>query len=162
MRRVIGAYARTGRWRSARIAATGRAVMRRAPLLLLILAACATGKREATSLVTAVDAYRHAAGTVKERRGRDVSAVACSDDRVCAAKQACVAAIEPTVRALALKDEVAARVADIEKGTLPAGSPEARALPSKLDEAEELLREGREKMGACDARLADLHVDFGV
>jgi hypothetical protein len=128
-----------------------------------MLAACTgAGKHEAASLVSAVDAFRHAAGPAKATRGKVVADVPCSDAKVCDAKQACVAAIEPTVRALALKDEVAARVSDLEKGTLAKDSPEAQALPGKLDEAEKLLTDGRAKMQACDAKLTDLHIDFGV
>jgi hypothetical protein len=129
-----------------------------------ILAAGCTnaGKHEAASLVTAVDAYRHAAGPAKAERGKAVSDVACTEPKVCDAKLACLAAIEPTVRAIALKDEVTARVADLEKGTLAKDSPEAQALPGKLDEAERLLTDGRAKMQACDAKLTDLHIDFGV
>jgi len=120
------------------------------------------GKHEAASLVSAVDEFRHAPGPAKAQRGQAVVDLHCSDAKVCDAKQACVAAIEPTVRALALKDEVTARVADLEKGTLAKDSPEAQALPGKLDEAEKLLTDGRAKMQACDSRLTDLHVDFGV
>ena len=75
--------------------------------------------------------------------------------------EACVAAIEPTSRALALKDEVAARLAEVEARRLAPDSPEARALPDKLDEAQRLLEEGRAHMADCDARLAALAVAFG-
>ncbi len=127
-----------------------------------LVACTGAGKHEAASLVNAVDAFRHAPGPAKALRGKAVSDLACSDAKVCDAKQACVAAIEPTVRALTLKDEVAARVAAIEKGTLAKDSPEAQALPGKLDEAEKLLTDGRARMQGCDAKLTDLHVDFGV
>ena len=80
----------------------------------------------------------------------------CSDAEVCAAKQACLAAIDPTTRALSLKDEVAARVVDIQAKRLAPDAPEADALPGKLDQAELLLREGRAKMTVCDAKLAAL------
>lgn len=131
--------------------------------LCLALSACAnTAKREAGALVTAVDAYRHALGPEKAVLGKAVEAVACTDARVCAAKEACVAAIQPTVAAIALKDQVAAGVTAIERDAMAPDAPEARALPGKLDEAERLLREGREKMSECDARLTDLHVDLGV
>jgi hypothetical protein len=53
-------------------------------------------------------------------------------------------------------------VTDLEKGALAKDSPEASALPGKLDEAEKLLQDGRAKMATCDARLTDLHIDFGV
>jgi hypothetical protein len=140
-------------------------VVRTACLVLATLASAACtgpGKHEAASLVNAVDAFRHATGPAKAQRGQAVADVQCSDAKVCEAKLACVAAIEPTVRALALKDEVTARVADIEKGTLAKDSPEAQALPGKLDEAERLLTDGRARMQVCDSRLTDLHVDFGV
>jgi hypothetical protein len=127
-----------------------------------VMACTAPAKREAAALVHAVDAYRRAPGEAKEARGKAVAGVACSDAQVCGAREACVAAIDPTLRGIALKDEVAARVGDIEKGALSADSPEAKELPGKLDEAERLLQDGRAKMGTCDARLLDLHVAYGV
>lgn len=131
-------------------------------LSLLALPACTSaGKQQAVSLANAVDAYRHAPGPAKAERGKAVGDVACSEPKVCDAKQACVAAIDPTVRALALKDEVTARIADIEKGVLAKDSPEAQALPGKLDEAERLLKDGRAKMDACDAKLTELQGEYG-
>jgi hypothetical protein len=130
--------------------------------LALALAACTgTGKREAASLAEAVDRYRRADDASKEAQGRAVDAVACTDPRVCDAKQACLAAIEPTTRALALKDEVTRRLGDLEQKRLAPDSPEAQALPAKLDDAERLLKEGRAKMTACDARLAELRTQLG-
>lgn len=128
----------------------------------VLLACTGPGKAEASALVHAVDAYRRAPPESKAQRGKAVGDVLCTDAKVCDAKQACVAAIDPTVRALALKEEVAARVTDLEKGALAPNSPEASALPGKLDEAEKLLQDGRAKMATCDARLTDLHVEYGV
>ncbi len=127
------------------------------------LVACSgSGKREATTLADAVDRYRRADDASKEAQGKAVAAVVCTDSRVCEAKQACVAAIEPTTRALALKDEVARRLVDLEQKRLAPDAPEAEALPGKLDEAERLLKDGRAGMARCDARLTDLRVAFGV
>lgn len=127
------------------------------------LTACSgPGKREAATLVDAVDRYRRADDASKEAQGQVVAAVACTDSRVCDAKQACVAAIEPTTRALALKDEVARLLVELEAKRLAPDSPEAGALPGKLDEAERLLKDGRAGMARCDARLTDLRVAFGV
>lgn len=132
-------------------------------LVLVTVTACSgPGKREAATLVDAVDRYRRADDAAKEAEGQAVAALACTDPRVCDAKQACVAAMEPTTRGLALKDEVVSRLADLEQKRLAPDSPEAGALPGKLDEAERLLKDGRTKMGACDARLTDLRVAFGV
>ena len=129
---------------------------------VLALAACTSAaEREASTLVAAVDRYRRAAGPAKEADGQAVVALACTDSRVCAAKQACVAAIGPTTRALALKEEVARSVADLEQKRVAPGSTEAQALPGKLDEAEQLLIEGRTRMAECDAKLAELQAVIG-
>jgi exonuclease VII small subunit len=132
------------------------------PVLLSTLAACGgSGKREAQALEDAVDRYRRADDASKEAQGKAVAAVPCTDSRVCDARQACVAAIEPTTRALALKNEVARLLVELEQKRLAPDSPEADALPGKLDEAERLLKDGRAGMARCDARLTDLRVAFG-
>jgi len=134
-----------------------------AVLFVAALTECSgPGKREAQSLVDAVDRYRLADDASKDALGKAVAAVACTDSRVCDAKQACVAAVEPTTRALALKNEVARLLVELEHKRLAPDAPEAEALPGKLDEAERLLKDGRAGMARCDARLTDLRVAFGV
>jgi hypothetical protein len=141
----------------------GRRVLVVAGLASALLTACSgPGKREASALSDAVDRYRRADDASKEAAGQAVSAVECTDSRVCEAKQACVAAVEPTTRALALKNEVARLLVDLEAKRLAPDAPEAEALPAKLDEAERLLKEGRAGMARCDARLTDLRVAFGA
>jgi hypothetical protein len=143
-----------------------RPPIRLAALVALVACLVACGnpaRREATSLTEAVDRYRQATdGPSRQVQSEAVAAVACTDVRVCDAKQACVAAIEPTVRSLALKDEVIRRLDDLEHKRLDPASPEAQALPGKLDEAEQLLKDGRTRMTVCDARLRDLRVSLGV
>ena len=129
----------------------------------VLTAACHGGaKREATGLAAAIDRYRRADDASKPAQAQTVAGVPCSDPKVCDAKRACLAAIDPTSRALALKDEVARRVVDIQDKRLSPASPEAQALPGKLDQAETLLREGRTKMPECEKLLADLVIAFGV
>jgi hypothetical protein len=129
--------------------------------LAVSLLACGNGaKREAAGLTEAVDRFRHASGASSTPAAQAVDAFACSDPKVCVAKQACVAAIDPTAKALALKDEVGARLADIEAGKIGPDSPEAQALPGQLDDASRLLREGHEKMDDCERRLADLRLAY--
>jgi hypothetical protein len=126
------------------------------------MASCAgNARRESASLADAVDQYRHAENAAKASHRQAVLQVACTDPEVCAAKKACLAAIDPTTRALELKDEVAHRLADIEAKRVTPDAPEAEVLPAKLDEAERLLREGRAKMSDCDARLLDLRARHG-
>jgi hypothetical protein len=126
------------------------------------LAACAgSGKRETSILAAAVDRYRRAAEPGKAAEAETVGRVACTDEKVCAAKTACLAAIDPTTRALAIKNDVTRRLADLQQNRIAPSSPEAQALPDKLDEATHLLTEGRTKMADCDKQLTDLEVTYG-
>jgi hypothetical protein len=118
-------------------------------------------KRETTALLDAVDFFRRADAAGRAGRVRAIADLPCTDARVCEAKEICVAAVEPTARALALKDEVTARVADLEQKRLAPDAPEVQELPTKLDEATHLLEAGRAKMTECEAKLADLRLTFG-
>jgi len=130
---------------------------------LAVFVGCSgSAKREAAILIAAVDAFRRAESPAKEAGAKRVAAVACTDDRVCEARRACVSAIEPTAQALMLKEEVERSVASIESKTLAPDSPEARGLPAKLDKAERLLSDGRVGMAACDRRLAELQLQLGM
>jgi len=130
--------------------------------LSTIVSSCdGAAKRETSALYEAVDRYRVADSAAKLGRGQGVAAVECTVAPVCDAKRVCLAAIDPTTRALRLKDDVALRVADVEHRRLDPASPEARALPGELDEAARLLEEGRQKMTECERRLADLRVRYG-
>jgi hypothetical protein len=132
-------------------------------LAVLVLASSCdnAGAREASALSSAVDQYRRAGNAAKGERAQSVVAVTCTDAEVCAARAACLAAISPTVQALALKDDVAARLADLEAQRLAPDASEATALPAKLDDAERLLKEGHEKMEGCDKAMADLRMHHG-
>ena len=125
--------------------------------------ACQGGaaKRESAALTEAVDRYRNADDAAKSERAQAVLALACTDATVCDVKRVCMAAIEPTTKALELKNEVAQRLNDVDQKKLPADSPEVAALPEKLDEATRMLQDGRTKMADCDKRLAELRVQFG-
>ncbi len=136
------------------------------PLAVVLALAGALGctssaKREAASLLVAMDRYQREGNATKVTDAQAVAAVACTDGRVCETKRVCLAAIEPTARALALKDEVSARVDDLQAKRLAPDSPEAQALPGKLDLATKLLNEGRSNMPLCERKLADLRVALG-
>ncbi|HEX4629119.1 MAG TPA: hypothetical protein VH137_10040 [Gemmatimonadales bacterium] len=109
----------------------------------------------------AVDRYRHATPATGAALGSSVGAIACTDAQVCDAKRVCVAAIDATERAVVLKEEVSARLGDMEAARLAPDSAEAQSLPGKLDEATRLLREGHANMEDCDRRLTDLQVRLG-
>ncbi|MDP9034810.1 MAG: hypothetical protein M3O50_08375, partial [Myxococcota bacterium] len=122
----------------------------------------ASSKGEATRLLRAVDHFRHVPDAAKTDEARAIASLACTDPKVCEAKRVCVAALEPTARALFLKEDVASRVRDIEQARLAPNAPEAQRLPAELDEAERLLRDGRDRMPECERKLTDLSVDYGV
>ncbi len=126
----------------------------------MALLACdgSSAKREAAALTEAVDRFSKVSG---QAQAKAVDDVPCTDDLVCEAKRVCRGAIDPTARALALKDEVAAKLADIEAARLAPDAAIAQELPGKLEEASRLLREGHSSMHECDTKLSDLKVTYG-
>jgi hypothetical protein len=123
-----------------------------------LLACTGSAKREAATLSEAVDRFSRASTSAQAEA---VDEVPCTDERVCEAKRVCTEAIDPTARALVIKDEVGTNIADIEAARLAPDSAIAQALPGKLDEASRLLQEGHAKMHECDAKLTDLRVTYG-
>ena len=131
-------------------------------LMALATSACTgSDKRETAALEEAIDRYRHSQSPSRTDLALAVAAVPCTEAAVCEAKTACLAGIEPTNRALLLKDEVASRIGDLEHKRITADAPEAQALPGKLEEATRLLEIGRTKMADCEKRLIDLHLHHG-
>jgi hypothetical protein len=137
--------------------------------LVLFATACmavacsgSSARRESASLLAAMDLYERADDASKGVQAQAFAGVACSAAQVCDAKRACLAAITPTARALALKDEVSARIEDLQAKRLSPDAPEAQGLPDKLDLATKLLNEGRAKMPECEKKLADLRVASGA
>lgn len=128
--------------------------------IVLFCACHASGKVEAASLDDAVDRYRRAEGDQKTSALQAVSDVTCGAPDVCEAKEACLAAMRPTTRALGLKDEVARTLADLQANRLPLDGEAAQSLPAKLDEATLQLQEGRTKMAVCEKKLADLRLHY--
>jgi len=123
---------------------------------------CSTStRRETVALLAAMDRYQRANNASKGEQAQAVAALPCSDAQVCDAKRACLAAIEPTAKALGLKDEVSARIDDLQAKRLAPDSAEAQSLPGKLDLAARLLSDGRARMPMCERLLADLRIAGG-
>jgi hypothetical protein len=110
-------------------------------------------RRESEQLLTAVERFRRADNASKPGVVVAIRSSPCSAPEVCAAREACLSAAEATGNALALKSEVEQGLAALEKGALAKDSPEAQALPGKLDVAEALLKQGHEGLGPCEERL---------
>jgi hypothetical protein len=127
-----------------------------------LVAGCAPGKREAASLVAAVDRYRRAAMGAKGPLADAIAAVPCTADEVCAAKLACVAASGPTAKGVALKSEVERALGDLRGGRMTREQAAAQGLPEKLDLASALLSEGEAKLSRCDALITALRLEYGL
>jgi hypothetical protein len=130
--------------------------------LLLSATACGSNKREAASLVAAVDRYRQVEMGAKGAPAAAIAAVTCSAPEVCAAKEACVAAAAPTSEGVALKAEVESALADLHAGKLTQEQAASRGLPQKLDRATQLLDQGHAKLSACDAKITALRLQYGL
>jgi len=128
---------------------------------LLVLGCHGSGRGEAAALDDAVDRYRRAEATQKASESQTVADLSCTVPEVCDAKKACLAAMGPTTRALAIKDEVARMLVELQQKRLPLDAASAQELPGKLDEATQLLQEGKAKMADCEKQLVDLRLHFG-
>lgn len=124
---------------------------------VLVLAACESAeRREAHSVVVAVARFRSADHASTPAMVEALKATPCSVADVCKTRDDCAGAGAATTRALHLKAEVERGLAALENGALDKDSPEAKALPSKLDEAETLLKQGHEGLTQCDEDVQGL------
>ena len=126
------------------------------------LAACSSQKREAGSLVEAVDRFRKADMTAKGPLADAIEAVGCTDAEVCAAKEACMAAARPTAQGAALKTEVALALAQLKTGRISQAEAASKGLPEKLDDSSRLLDEGRANLTECDRKTVALRVKYAL
>src|SRR5579872_5850167 len=84
-------------------------------LVAALVSGCqSAGRGQAAALDDALDRYRRAVGPERESASRALADVPCTSPDVCAAKETCLAAVDSTTRALALKDEVALAVGDLQ------------------------------------------------
>jgi hypothetical protein len=131
-------------------------------LSCVMLSACSTAKPEAASLVASVERFHRASNDERPARADDVSKVMCEAPDVCDVKSLCVAAMTATAKALRLKHEAETALADLEAGRRQQSDPEIQALPGKLDDATNLLKEGHDKMPACDQNVLILRERYGL
>jgi hypothetical protein len=130
--------------------------VRRAILLLACWGCDGAERRDAETVAAAVQRFRSADLAATPAALEALRATPCVAADACEARRACVEAGEATASALTLKGEVKRGLDAIEAGRLAKDTPEARALPEKLDEAERLLKKGHEALPACDQRVLAL------
>jgi predicted outer membrane protein len=131
-------------------------------MLVLGASACGSGKREAASLVAAVDRYRRAPMESKAAPAALLEQVACSDSEVCAAKTACLQSAQPTVRGIRLKDEVNDTLDQLNQGRITREQAAELDLSRKLDDASRAIEDGRKNLAKCDAKVISLRIKYAL
>lgn len=126
-------------------------------LAAVSITSCTSGaRREAEALAQGVERFRRAENTEKPGLLAGIANTSCSENDVCEARDVCLASAEATSKALREKSEVEAALRAIENGKLARDSEAAQALPAKLDRADALLKEGFQRLPACDDRIQAL------
>lgn len=129
--------------------------MRRCALLVL-LATCSRG--EARSVIEAVDRYRKAPTDQQPPLADALEKVPCSDDEVCAAKDACVKSASATAKGIRKRQDVERTLAEVVDGSLSKTDPRATKSYADLDESDRLMKEGKDALPACDEKLTTLRI----
>jgi len=125
----------------------------------LILLACTNpARQEARSLVEAVDRYRKAENPEKPPLADALEKVSCSDDEVCAAKDACTKTATPMAKALRKQRDAEIAILQVADGAIPKTDPRATALPGELDEVDRLIKESQDALASCDEKITALRV----
>jgi hypothetical protein len=121
------------------------------------LCACdGADRRDAETVLAAVTRFRSADNASTPAMVEALKATPCTAPDACRTRDVCAATGDATARALRLKGEVEKALGALEKGTLAKDSPEAAALPKKLDEAEKLLGQGHDGLARCDEEVQAL------
>jgi hypothetical protein len=128
--------------------------------LACLASACGSGKREAMSLLAAVDRYRQAPMGSKAAPEAVLEKLGCGDAEVCAARDACLAAARPTIRGIALKDKVQSALDDLQAGRITRDQAAGMDLSKSLDEASRAIEEGQANMASCDAKVTALRIKY--
>ncbi|MDF2698258.1 MAG: hypothetical protein K0S65_6641 [Labilithrix sp.] len=124
--------------------------------LVLVPACDSAERRDAETVIAAITRFRTADNASTPAMVEALKATPCTAPDVCKTRDDCIATGESTARALRIKSEVERGLAALESGTLAKDSPEAKALPAKLDEAETLLKQGHDGLAKCDEQVQAL------
>lgn len=115
--------------------------------------ACDPGRRDAESVGAAVARFRSADNASMPAMLEALKSTPCTVAEVCKTRDDCIESGSSTVKALLLKAEVEKAIRELEGGTLTKDSIDAQVLPSKLDEAERLLKQGFDGLSKCDEEV---------
>jgi hypothetical protein len=119
------------------------------------------GKREAEQLVSAIDAYRRAPLDQVGEAVQRLESASCEASATCTAKDACLKSARPSREGMARLTEV--KLAMRPDADLESLRPEDRAkLDAQMNDAERLLKEGKDALVGCDAEVLALRRRFAL
>ncbi len=131
-------------------------------LASVVIACDGADRRDAGGVIQAVERFRRADNAAKPAIVEGLRTAPCAAADVRETRATCLAFAEATSRALVLKSEVEQGLTNVEKGVIPKDSGEARALGTKLDEAEALLKIGFDGLAPCDERILALKRKYRI
>ncbi|HEY1957565.1 MAG TPA: hypothetical protein VGH28_18225 [Polyangiaceae bacterium] len=129
--------------------------MHRVWVLIAFMGIGCHAKDEASQLVGAVDAYRAASNDAKPEKAKAIDAVACTDEEVCKAKDACRKSADATAKGLALQSEIQDAIKD-------GGKADPDTMQKKFEESNSDLAEGYGYLDDCRAKVQHLRDRFGI
>ena len=109
-------------------------------------------------MIEAVDRYRKAPTDQQPPLADALEKVPCSDDEVCAAKDACVKSASATAKGIRKRQDVERTLAEVVDGSLSKTDPRATKSYADLDESDRLMKEGKDALPACDEKLTTLRI----
>jgi hypothetical protein len=136
----------------------GRIPRVRFALFLAVFSCTNPARQEARSLVEAVDRYHKAENPEKPAAADALEKVACTDEEVCAAKEACTKAAAAMANGLRKQEHAAGAINAMSDGSLAKNDPSVLAAALEVEEADQLMRQGNDAMPACDDKIAALRV----
>jgi len=123
----------------------------------LVLAGCdAADRHDAVNVITAIGRFRTADLPGTPAAVDALASTPCANALSCGTKDVCLNAGTDIAAALRLKNEVERLLPGLENGSLPKDSLEAQTLPSRLDQADVILKKGFAALPACDERVRAL------
>ena len=123
----------------------------------LLLAGCDAAERhDAANVVTAIGRFRTADLPSTPAAVDALASTPCANALSCGTKDVCLKAGTDIAQALRLKNEVEKLLPALENGTLAKDSLEAQTLPSRLDQADIMLKKGFDALPSCDESVQAL------
>lgn len=130
--------------------------MKKAIVLLALVACTSPARTETQQLSIAVDRYRKAQNSEKPSHVDAIKQSPCTDAEVCAARATCVESAEATSKGVLLTIQAGQLMKSLAKGD------DTAPIERMLDDAKASNTLGMKKLGECDDQLMALKRKHGV